>query len=145
MFTTPDLQEGELETQREKLFDLVEAQLIGRESQCLQLIEQVDRVIQSHTAKLLLLQGSSGMGKTRLARWLSEYVQRAGQMRALRISTEPNSTFSAALYSSILRALRSPRLERKPLIQRVEEYFGPGEFSPALWRGTAQLFGPRCQ
>ena len=55
--------------------------LVGREEERRVLVEAVARCIHDGLGQVILLEGGAGIGKTKLATWLGEYVAERGKMR----------------------------------------------------------------
>ncbi|MEO1271027.1 MAG: protein kinase, partial [Myxococcota bacterium] len=55
--------------------------LVGRDEERRALVEAVARCIHDGLGQVILLEGGTGIGKTKLATWLGEYVAERGKMR----------------------------------------------------------------
>ncbi len=93
--------------------------LVGREAERTALWQALRDVETSGRARLLLLEGPAGCGKTALARWLGEQAEELGAARLVRASHGEPASPADGLGALVLRLLRGHGLDRRALVERA--------------------------
>ena len=121
--------------------------LVGRAAEREALTRAVQHVLRTRGSRCVLMQGTVGVGKSRLGRWLTEEVHQAGSMRVLRVNLADHDGLPGAIHNTFYRYLRMPRLERRPLMERIEDVLEmTGEYATQLanfllWEVSAHTTG----
>lgn len=99
------------------LFGLRPIPFVGRERERDVIWSALARVREERSARAVVLQGTAGTGKTRLADWMSQRAAEVGNARVWRAqaSLDPDP-----LRKMVARALRLEDLGREPLLDRAE-------------------------
>jgi serine/threonine protein kinase/tetratricopeptide (TPR) repeat protein len=95
--------------------------IIGREELQNKLWSMLQESITSKSSKILLLEGETGVGKSRLARWLAESVEILGLMRCIRIQ-DKSAASMAGLDGALYRLMGGYGLEKLSLKNRLQAY-----------------------
>ena len=125
------------------LYGLRSIPMVGRQSHRNHLWSQLQLTEEDQQARVVVLTGSAGMGKSRLARWLCERAHETGTATVLQATHSPIPGPVDGLPRMISRQLRCVGLERKPLAARTERLLRKqGITDPYEWRGLTQLMAP---
>ena len=99
------------------LFGLRERPVAGRASERQALLDQLDSCVTEGRTKVVILRGASGVGKSRLARWLCEHAVETGVGTDFRLFYPEGGAGTDALARALGRALRAGGL---PYAEAVE-------------------------
>ncbi|HSS49525.1 MAG TPA: tetratricopeptide repeat protein, partial [Thermoanaerobaculia bacterium] len=125
------------------LYGLRSIPLLGRRAERDALWEALATVHAERRARLVLLRGPAGNGKTHLAEWLAERAHEVGGGAVLRASHGPNPGAEDGLPRMMVRHLRCGGLSREDVRQRTEELLrARKETDPGEWNGLAELMTP---
>ncbi len=111
---TPSLPDTGLE-----LFSLRRSQVIGRESLRDKLWERLRHVQTNATPQAVILRGPEGVGKRRIAEWLSVRAHEVGAATILQAHHSPNAGNADGLAPMVLRHLRCTGLPRADVQRRI--------------------------
>ncbi len=94
-------------------------------------------------SRIILLRGSAGTGKTRLARWLREYAAEIGGAVTMKGSHNPAGGPTDGLVTMISRHLATTGLGRPETLARVRDWFRKrGVNEPYEWKAITELIHP---
>ncbi|MEN0064054.1 MAG: protein kinase [Myxococcota bacterium] len=111
------------------LYGLRRIPMVGREEERTALWRELSAVRASGKARLVLLHGPAGAGKTRIGEWLCERANEVGAALVMRASHGVDSTGSG-LIDMIGRYLRTGGLSAKQLTDRVQRAWAGGRPEP---------------
>ncbi|MBI5527102.1 MAG: serine/threonine-protein kinase PknK [Deltaproteobacteria bacterium] len=115
------------------------ARMFGREAECGALWHLMETVAQDGCARLSILRGPSGYGKSRLAEWLGERAAESGAAAVLAAMHSPVPGHSDGLRDMLGRLFRTHGLSRERALARLFRWlarlptFAPA--SPVISRG----------
>jgi serine/threonine protein kinase/tetratricopeptide (TPR) repeat protein len=128
------------------LYGLRRVPLIGRTRERDLLWSRLRSVVDSGRAGVVILRGSSGHGKTRLAQWLCERAHEVGAAHSVRAVHGPIPAPPQGLGPMLARLLRSHGLEREEVLARTRrrlKHLGwPRHY---LWNALTELISPSEQ
>lgn len=125
------------------LYGLRSIPLLGRRAERDELWHALAAVHAEKRARLVLLRGPAGNGKTHLAEWLAERSHEVGGASVLRASHGPNPGAEDGLPRMMVRNLRCGGLSREDVRQRTEELLrARKETDPGEWNGLTELMTP---
>ncbi|MEO0602914.1 MAG: AAA family ATPase, partial [Myxococcota bacterium] len=103
--------------------------MVGREEERTQLWRELSAVRASGRARLVLLHGPAGSGKTRLGEWLCERANEVGAALVMRASHGPDSGTSG-IVEMVGRYLRTGGLSDEKVLDRVQQAWAGGRPAP---------------
>ncbi len=125
------------------LYGLRSIPLLGRRAERDALWQALSAVHTEQKARLILLHGPAGNGKTHLAEWLAERAHEVGGAVVLRASHGPNPGAEHGLPRMMARHLRCNGLNREEIRRRTETLLrARRETDPAEWDGLTELMIP---
>jgi len=125
------------------LYGLRSIPLLGRFAERDALWSALAAVYAENRARLVLLHGPAGTGKTHLAEWLAERAHEVGGAIVLRASHGPNPGAEEGLPKMMARHLRCGGLSREEIRQRTEELLRARKETDAReWQGLTELMIP---
>jgi serine/threonine protein kinase/tetratricopeptide (TPR) repeat protein len=125
------------------LFGLRTVRMVDRTEQRDWLWETLAEVHRHHEARLVLLQGRTGTGKSRLAQWVCERAAEVGGGVVLSAFHSPISGPADGLSGMIARHFGCVGLERRDVEHRLErELRASGATEPYEWRALTELISP---
>jgi eukaryotic-like serine/threonine-protein kinase len=125
------------------LYGLRSIPLLGRRAERDALWQALAAVHAERRARLVLLRGPAGNGKTHLAEWLAERSHEVGGAIVLRASHGPNPGAEHGLPRMMARHLRCGGLSREEIRRRTEILLrARKETDPAEWDGLTELMAP---
>jgi len=125
------------------LYGLRSIPLLGRRAERDVLWRELARVHAESRARLVVLRGVAGNGKTHLAEWLAERAHEVGGAVVLRAYHGPNPGAEDGLPRMMARHLRCAGLTRPEILQRTEALLrGRKVADPAEWTGLTDLMVP---
>ncbi len=101
------------------LFGLREIPFVNRAAERDQLWESLRNVVDEHQPSMLLLEGTTGTGKTRLARWICERAHEVGSATPLQATHSPMGGPRDGLGAMFATFLRCNGLDRDQILERV--------------------------
>lgn len=104
------------------VFDLLRRPMLDREVERTLLWEGFRDVVTTRSARLVVLSGRAGIGKTHVARWLCERAHELGAATVLRASHTRSEAPGTSVRRMFTAHLRSGRLDRKGVFERVKSY-----------------------
>jgi serine/threonine protein kinase/tetratricopeptide (TPR) repeat protein len=125
------------------LYGLRSIPLVGRRPERDALWRTLVEVREAGRARLVLLQGSAGCGKTRLAEWIAERAHEVGGAVALKAVHGPLPSPGDGLARMIAHLLGCAGLSRSETQQRLERLLrAQGIRDPGEWHGLTELVAP---
>jgi serine/threonine protein kinase/tetratricopeptide (TPR) repeat protein len=126
------------------LFSSREPSIIGRENARKVLWQKAREVIETKESRVVLIEGEAGVGKSRLARWLSEILDQLGVMRTVHVrEAEGEASHQTGFLGAIHRHLRTYRLKNEELFARISAYLrSHGEQDPNTRQHVARWLNP---
>lgn len=121
------------------LYGLRAIPLVGREGERDRLWEGLKQVARQRRPRLILLEGASGTGKSRLARWL---IERAEELGAARTMTGRHFGLpgpQAGFIPMLQRHLNLEGLDRKGVEERLGRLFSDEEVGVYEWAALSAL------
>ena len=110
------------------LFALRETHLVGRAEQQATLYAALEGVVEANETRVVLVEGPSGVGKSRLSLWLAREAHAAGLADGMRATHAPDHatapTAGDGLAPMLARHLRIGGLEGEGLVERLVERLG---------------------
>ncbi|MGK0361290.1 MAG: hypothetical protein ACI9U2_003608 [Bradymonadia bacterium] len=94
------------------LFHLRLPPLVGRRKAQGILRDAAEDVLAGKGPRVVLIEGEAGMGKSRLAGWLREWLDEEGLMRTLLMRSEPQTREGGGLRQAVLRFVGAPTASR---------------------------------
>ncbi len=101
------------------LFALRSFQLVGRENERDAIWRALSQVHGSGSARLCMVRGVSGIGKSRLVEWIVDRAHEVGAASVLTCQHDPNDDVDEAIRHMLDRYLGTERLERIALLGRL--------------------------
>ncbi len=125
------------------LYGLRSIPLVGREKQRDGLWKALGEVDREGQARVVTLEGSQGVGKTRLAQWLCERAHEVGAATFEHAVHSPIRGSSDGLGPMVARSLVCGGLERAALIERLATFLtAQGVAESQEWHALAELISP---
>ncbi len=125
------------------LYGLRSVPLVGRREERDLLWRTLAEVHTTGEARLVLLRGAAGHGKTRLAEWIAERAHEAGGAIVLRATHGPNPGAGDGLPRMLARHLRCLGLSREEILERTERLLRTRKVTDAgEWTGLTDLMVP---
>jgi eukaryotic-like serine/threonine-protein kinase len=125
------------------LYGLRSIPLLGRRQERDALWRELSLVHDERRARLALLRGVAGSGKTHLAEWLAERAHEVGGAIVLRAYHGPNPGAEDGLPRMLARHLRCIGLTRQEVLERTKALLRPRKVTdPAQWTGLTDLMVP---
>jgi serine/threonine protein kinase/tetratricopeptide (TPR) repeat protein len=122
------------------LYGLRSIPLLDRHAERDALWNALAAVHAGRSARLVLLRGPAGNGKTHLAEWLAERAHEVGGAIVLRTSHGPNPGAEDGLPRMMIRHLRCSGLSREEVGQRTEDLLrARQETDPEEWTGLTEI------
>jgi tetratricopeptide (TPR) repeat protein len=125
------------------LFGLRTLRLVDRQDERDWLWKELGEVHRHHEARLVVLQGKTGTGKSRLAQWVSERAAEVGASVVMSAFHSPISGPADGLSGMIARHFGCVGLERRDVEHRLErELKASGATEPYEWAALTELVSP---
>ncbi len=125
------------------LFGVREVPLVGRRATRDKMWQMLRTVREGGRPKVLVLEGPSGFGKTRLATWFSERAHEVGSGEILRTKHDPNSENGDALIALAQNHLNTRGLDRQMVRSRVRKLLrAEGVDAEEEWQGLSAMLSP---
>jgi serine/threonine protein kinase/tetratricopeptide (TPR) repeat protein len=125
------------------LYGLRSIPLLGRRAERDALWGALSQVHDERQARLMLLRGPAGTGKTHLAEWITERAHEVGGAIVLRAYHGPNPGAEDGLPRMMARHLRCIGLTREEILKRTEALLRARKVTdPAEWTGLTDLMVP---
>lgn len=121
------------------LFGMRTPPLVGREDLCDTLWGRLVEVRAAREARIVVLRGAMGSGKSRLASWLAERAHELGVCDAVHASIQPGQLPGEALVRMLQDALRTAELDAEELEERLQRDLPDAAFD---LRALAALLAP---
>jgi len=118
-----------------ELYSLREFPMVGREEERDALWRALREVVADQSAKLVLLRGDAGVGKTRLVRWLGRRAEEVGAARALSTAHDPE-TREGGLSELMASEMALHGLDREEAVDRADTWYAA--------RGVDRDYEPRA-
>ncbi|MFW6057365.1 MAG: protein kinase domain-containing protein [Persicimonas sp.] len=126
------------------LFGLRTVRLVDRDAERDWLWDKLAEVHRLHEARLALLEGGAGTGKSRLARWLTERANEVGGAQVLAAVHGPVLGPTDGLSGMVARHFGCVGLEREAISRRLESVLRrQGVTEPYEWNALTELIVPR--
>ena len=90
------------------LFHLRRPPLVGRRPAQRLLRAAAEKVLAGDGPRVVLIEGDAGLGKSRLAGWLREWLDEQGLMRTMTMRSEPQTRAGGGLRMAVLRFVGAP-------------------------------------
>ncbi len=119
------------------LYGLREIPLVGRDREREVLFDALAEVRAAGAPRVVILEGASGAGKTRLGQWLAERAHELGAAEILRATHEPRGGEPHGLLAALRRALAVEGLDAVAVAERT---LARG-FDPDATEDAARLLG----
>ncbi len=104
------------------LFSLMRLPMLDREVERTLLWETFRDVVQHRSARLVVLSGRAGIGKTHVARWLCERAHEVGAATVLKATHDRSEAPGTGVRRMFTSHLRVSRLDRKGVFERVKTF-----------------------
>jgi len=125
------------------IYGLRTVRMVGRELERDRLWRSLRAVREDRLARVVIITGEAGVGKSRLARWLAERAHELGAGTVLRGTYGPERGPVDGLGPMLARHLRCAGLERGELSTRLESVAREvGEVDPSFWGALEVLVAP---
>jgi serine/threonine protein kinase/tetratricopeptide (TPR) repeat protein len=125
------------------LFALRSVALVGREPERAKLWAALHRAAETGRPVVALIEGAAGVGKTRLAKWLTETAHELGAADHWRAEHSPKSGAGEGVGQMLAEATSSVGLSGADLERHLEETLRwAGVFDPYEWHALAELIDP---
>jgi serine/threonine protein kinase/tetratricopeptide (TPR) repeat protein len=125
------------------LFGLRTVRMVDRDQERDLMWEALEEVHRCHQARLVLLQGRTGTGKSRLAQWVCERASEVGAGIVLSAFHSPISGPADGLSGMVARHFGCVGLERDDVERRLErELRASGATEPYEWNALAEFVSP---
>jgi len=122
------------------LFGLRAVPMVGREAERAAAEQLLDEVVATRRSRMLVVTGEAGVGKSRLAGWLSERAHEHGVANTLRASHGPTQGPSAGLRGLVSHALRTAGLPRAAVQERIAKLLRRRGVVEPIWaQGLTEL------
>ena len=105
------------------LFHLRRPPLVGRRPAQRTLREAAEKVLAGEGPRVVLIEGEAGLGKSRLAGWLREWLDEQGLMRTMTMRSEPQTRTGGGLRQAVLRFVGAPTATRETAEAQLGEAF----------------------
>ncbi|MCB9549673.1 MAG: protein kinase [Myxococcales bacterium] len=105
------------------LFHLRRPPLVGRRQAQRLMRAAAEAVINGQGPRVVLIEGEGGLGKSRLAGWLREWLDEQGLMRTMTVRSEPQTRSGGGLRQAILRFVGAPTATRETADALLAEAF----------------------
>jgi serine/threonine protein kinase/tetratricopeptide (TPR) repeat protein len=126
-----------------ELYGLREMPVVDRREERDLMWDTLSRIHRRGGTRLILLRGSAGTGKTRLARWLREYAAEIGAAVTMRGTHNPAGGPTDGLITMIARYLAATGLDRAETLARVRDWYRKrGVNEPYEWKAITELIHP---
>lgn len=110
-----------------ELFDIRERPLVGREAERDRLWRSLREVYDTASARVILLSGGAGHGKSRLSRWLAERAHEVGAANVLTARHDEVDRGGSELGNMLAEFLRCEELDRSQVYSVLERWLADGE------------------
>ncbi|MEZ4322678.1 MAG: protein kinase [Myxococcota bacterium] len=110
------------------LFGLRSVPFVGREAECDRLWNELVAVRTGKRARCVFIRGPAGIGKSRLAEWVSQRTHELGVATTLSTHHEPGEAAGHGLVEMLRRELHTSGLDAAQLDARLEARFGAVPF-----------------
>ena len=107
------------------LYDVRDVPLVGRAEAATAIDEALREVEATGTARVLVLRGPAGVGKTHIARWACRRAVELGRARALHAHHEPSAAAWSGPQRLLRQTLRTRGLDLESTRERVAAAVGP--------------------
>lgn len=125
------------------LYGLRSVPFVGRREERDLLWRALADVHARREARLVVLRGAAGQGKTRLAEWIAERAHETGGAIILRATHGPSPGAGDGLPRMIARQLRCIGLSREEILERTEHLLRARKVTDASeWIGLTDLMAP---
>jgi eukaryotic-like serine/threonine-protein kinase len=125
------------------LYGLRSVPMVDRDRERDAIWEALRRAHESRRANLVLLQGSAGNGKSRIAEWMSQRAHEVGAAAVFKAVHGPNASPRDGIPSMIAKHLRCTGLPRADAQKRIEDILrGLGETSEYECGALTELISP---
>ncbi|MBH25483.1 MAG: hypothetical protein CMH57_13750 [Myxococcales bacterium] len=123
-----------------RLFELRTVRMVGREKERDTIWKQLKEVKQSGQARLVLLHGPAGVGKSRMAQRISERALEVGAATVLRATHDPMSASSEGLSRMVARHLGALGMRRPEIRRRTRKLLQEqGVTDPYEWDALTEM------
>ena len=112
------------------LFGLRQIPFVDRDAERNKLWDALRKTASTRTPHLILLEGATGTGKTRLANWICERAHELGAATPLYASHSPMGGSHEGLGAMFARHLRCNGLERDQLLERTRQRLRSRDLDP---------------
>jgi len=127
------------------LFGLRETPMVGRHRERDRLWAALGEVRSSGRPMAVSITGATGVGKSRLARWLCERAHELGLAHVLVARHARDGGAGQGLGAMLARFLRCTRMEPEPLAERLRNIVGGLDPGTDSWRALLEFIHPGSQ